>query len=123
MKIEQKLVMYEAGRDIGMDTAIKRLVAMDLCHPPTFAMLGALAWQVKKPNKILVFWFSGEFARALSPGFYPLLCVLSCFSFLHVFFLSVRLNSNICNSTSRLRNRAEESYDVEISGYIMATSL
>ncbi|KAJ6990009.1 hypothetical protein NC653_018508 [Populus alba x Populus x berolinensis] len=43
-----------------------------LCHP-TFAMTGALAWQVNHYlNKIIIFVFGGEIARGF-PGF-SLLC-------------------------------------------------
>lgn len=40
------------------------------CHP-TFAMSGALAWQVKNRSliKIYILWLGGEFARVIF--FYP----------------------------------------------------
>lgn len=45
-----------------------------LCHP-TFAMTGALAWQVNHYlNKIIIFVFGGEIARGF-PGFSPLVSV------------------------------------------------
>jgi hypothetical protein len=55
-----------------------------------FAMTGALAWQVKKPNKIFIFVFSGEemarglififtlalLRRGVSLFFFPCFCLL-----------------------------------------------
>lgn len=35
---------------------------------PTFAMTGALTWQVKSSMKYLFFWFRGEMVRGLLPG-------------------------------------------------------
>ena len=61
------------------------------CHP-TFAMSGALAWQVKKNNKKKFRWFlggdrTGFFARDL----FPLCVVLPCLATFHYASLLLRI--------------------------------
>lgn len=41
---------------------------MHYCCLPTFAMMGALAWQVTIPNKVTIFVFGGEMARGFCPA-------------------------------------------------------
>lgn len=45
----------------------------------TFAMTGALSWQVKKDNKIHVSCFGGEKVRGLPGSSSPVCCVLFAF--------------------------------------------
>lgn len=54
---------------------------MFVCHQ-TFAMSGALAWQVRTLMKIPSFWFLGQIARgAFARDLAPVLC--------HLFYLSL----------------------------------
>ncbi|MCD9646938.1 hypothetical protein HAX54_037195 [Datura stramonium] len=59
----------------------ERICEVLYCCLPTFAMMGALAWQVMIPNKVSDFVFGGEMVR----GFCPALLSVSCLWFLSLF--------------------------------------
>lgn len=68
------------------------------CYLPAFAMTGALAWQVTKPNKVAIFVFGGEMVRGFLPDS-PLrvssLASLLCFLELSARSTQIIVSSNL----------------------------